>query len=295
MPDRQLLTLSATTFELSLAPEVGGCVSRFDYLSDGERFPILRGGAKRPARSLDAASFPLVPFCNRVRNGTFRFRGREIRLAPNMPPDPSPLHGQGWLAAWEVERQSETEAELSFRHAAGEWPWSYEARQHFSLDERGLEVVLSCTNKSDNPMPCGLGQHPYFPCTPETRLDTEVVCAWTVDKNVLPVAKVPAEGRYDLRDRRVCGQDLDNGFGGWGGRALIATPALPYGIQVSSPDADYFQLYSPSSGGFVVAEPVSHANAALNEPQEDWAELGLRVLDPGETMVLSMRIDIRPT
>ena len=132
-------------------------------------------------------------------------------------------------------------------------------------------------------MPCGLGQHPYFPCTPATRLDTGVESVWTIDEQVLPVAQVPAVGRYDLRDRLVCGQDLDHGFGGWSGRAVITDPALPFRIEMSSPDARFFQLYSPAAGGLFVAEPVTHANAALNAPEEQWAELGLRVLEPGET------------
>ena len=35
-------------------------------------------------------------------------------------------------------------------------------------------------------------------------------------------------GRYDLRDRLVCGQGLDNGFGGWGGEARMSDPDWPY-------------------------------------------------------------------
>ena len=120
---------------------------------------------------------------------------------------------------------SERGAEL--RHDAGEWPWAYEARQEFALDERGLSVRLTCRNASGEPMPCGLGQHPYFPCGPETRIDTEVTHVWTIDEHVLPVAKVPADGRFDLRDRPVCGQDLDHGFGGWGGEARLSDPDWP--------------------------------------------------------------------
>ena len=193
-----------------------------------------------------------------------------------------------------MESQSETEAELVFRHSAGEWPWDYEAVQRFSLDPKGLRIVLGCTNRSAEPMPCGLGQHPYFPCTEETRLDTEVATVWTIDDKVLPVEQVAATGRFDLADRLVCGQALDNGFGGWNGRARLSTPGVPFITEMSSPDAGYFQLYSPSSGGFIVAEPVSHANAALNEPEERWPELGIRVLEPGETMSLTMRLDILP-
>ena len=76
---------------------------------------------------LEAASFPLVPFVNRIRDGRFPFRGREVRLAPNMAGDPSPLHGQGWLSPWPIEQASDREALLGFRHDAGEWPWAYES------------------------------------------------------------------------------------------------------------------------------------------------------------------------
>jgi aldose 1-epimerase len=240
------------------------------------------------------ASFPMVPFVNRIRGGVFSFRGRTVTLARNMPPDPSPLHGQGWLASWTVERLDSDSAELVYRHAPGEWPWAYAARQTFVLDETGLSLGLSCTNLSEAPMPCGLGQHPFFPCTAQTRLDTGAQSVWTIDEQVLPVEQVPAAGRYDLRDRLVCGQGLDHGFGGWSGRAVVSDPDWPFRVEMSSPDARFFQLYSPASGGLFVIEPVTHANAALNEPEERWAELGLRVLEPGESMGLTMRLDVVP-
>jgi aldose 1-epimerase len=41
-----------------------------------------------------------------------------------------------------------------------------------------------------------------------------------------------------------------------------------------------------------VAEPVSHANAALNAPEEQWQELGMRILQPDEQATLSMRLAI---
>jgi aldose 1-epimerase len=260
---------------------------------DGEATrPILRKCHTPLEKVLDADCFPLVPYVNRIRGGCFTFRGREVHLEPNMPGDPSPLHGQGWLSPWSVERHDETTAVLAYRHDPGEWPWAYDAREEFRLDDGGLSARLTCRNTSDQPMPCGLGFHPYFPCGTETRIDTQVDCAWTVDDHVLPVAKVPAEGRYDLRDRLVCGQHLDNGFGGWGGEARMSDPAWPYDLLLSSPEAKFFQLYSPPQGGIFVAEPVTHANAALNHPESDWPELGMRVLDPGESMQLDMRLDV---
>jgi aldose 1-epimerase len=294
MADETTITLAAGKLRLGLSPPVGGAISRFEWIEGAAARPILRECPNPLAKVLDAACFPLVPYVNRIRDGRFRFRGREVRLAPNMAGDPSPLHGQGWLNPWTVVESDERHAVLSFRHEPGEWPWEYEARQEFALDEAGLSVRLSCRNRTPEPMPCGLGQHPYFPCGPETRLDTQVTHAWTVDEKVLPVEKVPAEGRYDLRERLVCGQDLDNGFGGWGGEARMSDPDWPCALRLSSPDARFFQLYSPPTGKIFVAEPVTHANAALNAPEEEWPELGLRVLGPGEAMRLDMRIDVIP-
>jgi aldose 1-epimerase len=288
-------TLTCGTLSLTLSPEIGGSIARFEYdAGGGSKIPVLRGTPEGATDVLAHASFPLVPYSNRIRGGRFTFRGREVRIARNMASDPSPLHGQGWLGTWEVARLEEREAELRFVHKAGEWPWRYEARQVFTLDEGGLTVVLTCTNLSDEPMPCGLGQHPYFPCTPGTVLDTAVESVWTIDEQVLPVDKVSAQGRFDLRNRHVAGQDLDHGFGGWGGRARVTDPSLPFTVGMSSPDAKFFQLYSPPSGELFVIEPVSHANAALNEPEESWPELGLRVLEAGETMALTMRLDVKP-
>ncbi len=280
---------------LRLAPRLGGGIASFEYSPvSGGNIPIFRPFDPEGDGPTSLASFPLVPFVNRVRGGAFGFRGRRVTLAQNMPPDPSPLHGQGWLHARDVERLGADHAELVYHHSADEWPWAYEARQTFALDGEGLTLDLTCTNLSGEPMPCGLGQHPYFLCGAHTRLDTGVETVWTIDEHVLPVEQVPAAGRFDLRDRLVCAQDLDHGFGGWSGRAVISDPDLPFRIAMSSPDAGFFQLYSPPSGGIFVAEPVTHANAAMNAPEEDWAELGMRVIEPGETMALRMRVEILP-
>jgi aldose 1-epimerase len=288
-----ILTLSSSNLELQLSPSIGGAISRLAFLGAGGATAILRDSHTPLENVLEAASFPLVPYVNRVRDGSLTFRGRTVSMSPNMSGDPSPLHGQGWLNPWIVEEASESRALLSYRHESGEWPWGYEARQEFRVEEAVLWIGLTCRNVSGEPMPCGLGQHPYFPCSANTRIETGVTHSWTVDDKVLPVEKVPATGRYDLSDRLICGQDLDNGFGGWSGRVLMNDPAWPFELELSSPQARFFQVYSPASGGIFVAEPVSHANAAMNAPETDWPELGFRVLEPGEEMRLDMRLEVR--
>ena len=100
------ITLSAGTLELT--PKSLDWRQYFRVRVDRAAIaasPILRKCNSCHENVLEAASFPLVPYVNRIRGGRFTFRGREVRLAPNMAGDPSPLHGQGWLAPWQVEQR----------------------------------------------------------------------------------------------------------------------------------------------------------------------------------------------
>ena len=125
------ITLRSERLRLELSPSIGGAISAFEWTANGDSRPVLRECNGRLGTVLDASSFPLVPYVNRIRGGSFQFRGREISLKPNMPGDPSPLHGQGWLNPWKVESASKHNAVLTYHHEAGEWPWSYEAMQEF--------------------------------------------------------------------------------------------------------------------------------------------------------------------
>ena len=280
--------LEAGNLQLELQPAVGGAVTAFR--AGGHA--VFREAPDPLTDVNDSGCYPLAPFSNRVRDGRFGFRGREVRLSPNLRPQKHPLHGQGWRGVWTVAAAGEGQVELVFDHAPGEWPWAYQARQLFSLDSGGLTIRLQCRNMADAPMPCGLGLHPWFPANAETVLDARVEGVWTIDDEVMPVSLEPATGRYDLRGRRVNGADLDNGYEGWSGEAEIAWPDRGLSVRISSPEARRFQVYAPPQGGVVVAEPVTNANGALNQPEARWPELGLAVLEPGETAAMSARFEV---
>src|SRR5438046_5329294 len=117
-------TLRTEALVLTLAPATGGSIARFYHLGpDGHRTRVLRGTGRSDASVLDMGCFPLVPYCNRIRGGRFRFRRREITQQPNMAGDPSPLHGHGWLAPWTVVEQSGSQVHLLSHHQPDEWPW----------------------------------------------------------------------------------------------------------------------------------------------------------------------------
>jgi len=285
------LILRADGLEAGLRPYAGGALTHFTDLSGPKPVDLLRCSAPGSDDPLDSACFPLAPFCNRVRDGRFSFRGHEVHLPRNMPGQKHPLHGQVWRRAWNVLEVGESFAQIACRHDALDWPWTYQTKMTVRLNDRGLEILLACRNLSDEPMPCGLGLHPYFPCDAETVLDTRVTEVWMVDDEIMPVGKKPATDRYDLRNRRICGQELDNGYEGWCGEAVLRWPDRGRGLRLTS-EAPRLQLYSPEQGGFFAAEPVTHANAALNQPEAAWEALGLAILQPNERMELTARFEV---
>lgn len=283
------LGLRAGDLSLELDAAVGGSIARYDLHRGSAVEPLMRPAAEGYTDAVQGACFPLVPYSNRVRDGVFSFSAREVRLTPNMPPQRHPLHGFGWRGAWTVEAQTDTSATLAFVWPGGEWPWSFEARQTLTLDEAGLAIALTVENTSAEPMPAGLGLHPFFPCPPGTVLDADVGEVFTVDDALFPNGREPATGRYDLRERVISGAGLDNGYGGWNGVATIRWPS-GLGLRITSPER-WFQVYAPTDQPVLAAEPVTHANGALNAPPDEQAALGLRVLAPGETLTLNARFD----
>lgn len=280
------IRLRAGDLAVELAPTVGGSVSAFTSAGT----PVFRESPADLSDANDSGCYPLVPFSNRVRDGRFDFRGREIRLAPNLPPQKHPLHGQGWRGAWSVAAAETSSAILEFTHPPGEWPWAYHARQVFALDGHGLSIRLELRNADAEVMPCGLGLHPYFPADADTVISTTVTGVWTIDDEVMPVALEPAVGRYALQERRIDRAGLDNGYEGWSGETLLRWPDRR--VRISSPEARRFQVYAPPEGGVVVAEPVTNANDAFNHPEARWTELGVTLLQPGESAAMTARFDV---
>lgn len=279
-PDSSLVRLSGGGLRAEIAPAVGGSLTRFDgaWRNGGRegRVDWLRpaseaGLAKR--NPLAMASFPLVPFCNRIRNGRASFEGREIRFPPNHPtePAPHPLHGIGWQRAWTLLEANDSQAVLELEVSASEaWPWRFSARQEYQLDETRLRVTIAINNLDSATMPAGIGHHPYFPHTPGTRLTSRTVAMWQTDAEILPttLAVMPEVERL-AEGVLLSNLDLDNNFVGWDRHARVEWPADSAGprrslLMTAEAPLDYFVLYCPRGYDYFCAEPVNQCTDWLN-------------------------------
>jgi aldose 1-epimerase len=299
--DAELIHLAAGESRVALAPAVGGAIASYEreWTEAGRqrRLPWLRGASVAALSACDPlrmASFPLLPFCNRIRNGRASFEGRDIRFPPNHPAgnSPHPLHGIGWQRPWNVVTAEEGTAELALDvEATPAWPWRFSARQRFTLTERVLTVEMSLTNEDTAAMPAGIGHHPYFPHTSGTRLTSRTQAMWRGDAEVMPLELEEGEVVKKLRAGVVLAElDLDNNFVGWDREALVEWPADALGprrsllMQAHAP-LDYFVVYCPSGYDHLCAEPVSQCTDWLNLlPRYGAGALGGTRLAPGETL-----------
>ncbi|WP_340117211.1 aldose 1-epimerase [Pelagibius sp. 7325] len=286
-PDPSRIRLSDGPAELEVAPAQGGCITAFRWHTAGGGVDWLRPAP--PGADLtpnDSACFPLVPYSNRIRQGRFRFAGRDHQLKANFAPAPHTIHGHGWKLPWRVMAQDSASLALFYEHDGSDWPAPYRAEQRLSLHHGALTVELAVTNTGDTAMPAGLGLHPYFPRTPACRLTASVEGMWATDAEVMPT---------ELLDANLSGgvspdaTPLDNGFTGFAGRAVIDWPERRASLTLEADAAlSFLVVYTPAGKNFFCAEPVSHCTDAVNLAAER-GDTGLQVLQPGERFAAAVR------
>ena len=282
-----LITLRADGAGLVLAPEAGGSVVRYWAEHGAATWDVLRPWpTPRVGDVFESSAFALVPYSNRIREGRLSFRGHDVALPLNRPPERHSIHGLGWQTAWRPRDVREHEAVLELVHPADAWPWAFRAAQHFTLAPAGLSVVLTLRNESDTPMPAGLGWHPYFLRTPGATLSADVRAMWQTDDEVMPTALAPPRPEADLsRGVKVDAVSLDNCFVGWRHRATIEWPASGRRlVMTAEPPLDFLVVYTPPGRPFFCVEPVSHVTDAFNLAAAERGDTGARALEPGEML-----------
>ena len=98
----------------------------------------------------------LFPICGRLRDGAYRWDGRDYALD---------IHGFGHTSRWEVVRQSAAEATLRLEDSAATravYPFRFRAELCYSLTPGLLRIRQQFENTGGGPMPFSYGFHPYF-------------------------------------------------------------------------------------------------------------------------------------
>jgi aldose 1-epimerase len=270
-----MLTLSRGDDSLVVAPEAGGAI--LGWTRGGAH--LLRHPSPEAAlhgRPGDMGLFPLVPYCNRIAWRRFTWDGRAHELAANFGDHPHAIHGVGWKSPWRIEQVSAAAVTLSLHHdpvgtAARSWPFAFAARLEYRLMDAGLRIRIEATNLHSDPVPMGIGVHPWFPRPDGAVLAFQADGVW-LNRDALPVTHVPVPAAWRHTDgRTVDSEMLDNCFTGWDGVARLPGAR----IEAEAVFAN-LQVFTPAGANFFCVEPVSHVPDAINRPD----------LPPGQAMAM---------
>ncbi len=284
------VSLSKGDTFLELDPAAGGSVSALKHRD----LDILRPGPDRIGPAFDPlhySAFPMLPFVGRIQDGVFDWGNQKIQLHANMPPEPHAIHGHGWQDCWKVERETKTSATLSYAHSSDAWPWDYEATQQFKLVDDGVNITLSVTNCSANPMPAGLGWHPYFDRT-DAVLRVQTAEIWSVDETSCVSKYCAVQQRENLSSGRVVESlNLDTSFRVESKKIEMSWPTHSLTME-SDPIFMGATIFVPPGETFFCAEPISHVPNAVNSDLSP-EETGLQIIEPGQTISGTIKLRIQ--
>ena len=279
----QHLPMQSGALRASLRPDLGGCIEGLWF----NGIPVLRSSAPGTLKQVGmSASYPLVPYSNRVARAKLVWQGTAHPLVKNFQDEEHSIHGVGWRQPWEVLQANDNFAMLCMEHEAdADWPFAFDASQTFRLKNNTLELTMSVTNQSGGDAPVGLGWHPYFCKRADTRIFFSAQGLWEMGGDKLPTTLSASTGL----DRACADLQIDNCFDGWA--KLVDLHDTTLHVRMES-DLKRLVVYTTPQKDFIAVEPVSHVNNAMN--QSNATDLGVRVLRAGETWQAAMTIQINP-
>ena len=243
-------------------------------------------------------SWPMLPMCNRAF-GAKLDSGFECYPLPANDPSGANIHGFSWQNDWDVVLQTPTRVVLQ-HIGRGLGPYDYTATCGVTLTAAGVSFDLRITHQGKDPLPYGMGFHPWFPADESTLVSFGARSEIYMAEGFRPVSSGPvrpqhefARGRairliQDGKDQETAANYLD-----WDGTMQITWPNRRLAVVLqASPNLRSPVVWSPVGAEFVCFEPQSHAVGAQTEGFVR-ALAPMQTLAQGETLQGSMHLSVK--
>jgi aldose 1-epimerase len=153
----------------------------------------------------------LVPWPNRVQDGSWTWNGAKQQLTLTEPEQHNAIHGLVRWMPWSLlERRERAVTVICRSHPQPGYPWEIEVSNAWALDDDGVSVTTTIVNRSDSPAPVAAGFHPYI--TVGTATIDEASLTVPADTRLLTGAQqIPTHSEavagtaYDFREARPLG------------------------------------------------------------------------------------------
>jgi aldose 1-epimerase len=276
------LAFSDGTVDVVVLPEVGARIHRLRAFGHD----LLRAPADPDEHVRDPffwGAYVMAPWCNRIEPGEVRVGSSRIAVPSNFP-DGTAIHGLVYARPW----QRRADGTLHVTCDGEGWPWAFEVDLAIRVADRTVRIDMRVSNLSDEPMPAGIGIHPWFRRPLLVAIHGDAVHPSNLATEPLPE---PVRGPFDLRRIAEMPPGLDATW------TDLADPA----VELRWPDLDiratlrvrpttaFIVAASPPHLDAIAVEPATHAPQGLrrmlaSEPG------GLAMLDPGRALDLAVEL-----
>ena len=271
----------------------------------------------------------LLPFANRIRGKVSAdsktinasVAGKTVTLPANWSgnnpgAEKHAIHGLMMrsrfqdIAQQNGKESSSVSGDLHAGNFDGHWLSDTDVRIEVVLKNDALEITVTATNAGKEPLPMGIGWHPYFLLPSGDRKQALLH---------LPSVTRAVMNNYDdsfVTGKRVDVKGTPYDFSAPGGRALgtqylddnysdlirgkdgstvseVIDPAAKYGVRLTtlSPQIKSIQVYAPPQKNFVAIEPQFN----LPDPYSAaWGKIdtGMVLLKPGQSVSWRVRLEL---
>jgi aldose 1-epimerase len=153
----------------------------------------------------------LVPWPNRVQDGSWSWRGENRQLALTEPEQHNAIHGLvRWMPWSVVDRDDASITVTCTSYPQPGYPWSVKVWNAWSLDADGITVETTIRNISDSAAPVAAGFHPYItvgtPLIDDAILTVPAQTRLPTGAQQIPIRRESvADSAYDFRAPRQLG------------------------------------------------------------------------------------------
>ncbi len=289
-----LHTLQNEQWQIGVLPETGAALAFGRIRHAGVWCDLFRPTLEADYQKVsNCASFPLVPYSNRIRDRRFRFHGQDYELRPSKP-DGTVQHGVGRDLPWQVAEEDGVHLVLTLRSADFEntnFPFRFSARLEYRIAQGVFTIRTTLKNEDESAMPGGFGHHPYFQRALTGEQDTialTIPCKayFPLENGMATGAAEPIVPRLDFSVPRMLGTEpIDDVLTGRDPGAPIRFQYAESGRMIAYTADPIFAcmiLFAPPGKPFFAVEPVTNTNDGFNLYAAGVAGTGVFELAAGE-------------
>jgi Galactose mutarotase and related enzymes len=227
----------------------------------------------------------MFPICGGLMNDVFFYEGKQYTLGK---------HGYAKLSEFEVEKKEEARATFllkSTEQSKTQFPFDYEFRITYTLNEDAITVGYNIKNLTDGKMYFSVGSHEAYACPEGIEEysvifdEEETIGSYILDGNLLEYNQIPILNRekelklnykYFAIDA-LCFKDVKSRG------ATLVHKKNGKKARVEFPGADYLFIWTKPNAPYICIEPWCGIPDSIDSTKDLTKKEGINKLEKGET------------